>query len=123
VVADTAHFVALGAVVEVDADVQPVTNRTRPANAAVAHRTLRQAQIGCHSEDVTVKMWGCSRDTDAHTGRRRPSLFVTSVYAAGGRRQSVQMPGAACHKRQMPAERAYIDERVGAVTGCPFQRD
>jgi hypothetical protein len=41
VVADTSHFVALGAVVEVDADVQPVTNRTRPANAGVPHRTLR----------------------------------------------------------------------------------
>jgi hypothetical protein len=46
VVADTSHFVALGAVVEVDADVQPATKRTRPANAAFPHRTLRQSANG-----------------------------------------------------------------------------
>ena len=50
VVADTSHFVALGAVVEVDPDVQPVMNRTRPANAAVHHRTLRQPQVACQPE-------------------------------------------------------------------------
>ena len=73
VVADTAHFVALGAVVEVDADVQPVTNRTRPANAAVPHRTLRQPQIACQSDDVTGRMWAV-----------RAKLTRTLV--AGGRR-------------------------------------
>lgn len=67
VVADTSHFVALGAVVEVDADVQPVTKRTRPANAAVPHRTLRQAQTARQFADVTVRMLGCSRETDAPT--------------------------------------------------------
>ena len=54
VVADTSHFVALGAVVEVDADVQAVTKRTRPANAAARHRTLRQTQIACQSDDVSA---------------------------------------------------------------------
>jgi hypothetical protein len=57
VVADTSHFVALGAVVEVDPDVQPVTNRTRPANPAVNHRTLRQPARGLPvGDDVTVRM-------------------------------------------------------------------
>ena len=46
VLAETSHFVALGAVVEVDADVQPVANKTRPANAAVPHRTLRPIANG-----------------------------------------------------------------------------
>ena len=49
VVADTSHFVALGAVVEVDADVQPVTKRMRPANAAIPGRTLCRWQTACHS--------------------------------------------------------------------------
>jgi hypothetical protein len=46
VVADASHFAALGAVVEVDEDVQPVANRTRPANAAVPDRTLRPRANG-----------------------------------------------------------------------------
>ena len=55
VVADTSHFAALGAVVDVDADVQPVTNRTRPANAAVPHRMLGQAQMACQPDEVSTK--------------------------------------------------------------------
>ena len=48
-VADTAHFDALGAVVEVVADVQPVTVRMRPANVAMPDRTTAQGQIACQS--------------------------------------------------------------------------
>jgi hypothetical protein len=78
VVAETSHFVALGTVVDVDADVQPMTRRTRPANAA-PHRTLRQRQTACqsgrrHSHDVAVRA-----KTDAPTGGRRPSRFLTSI--------------------------------------------
>ena len=50
VIADTSHFVALGAVVELDVEVQPVTKSTRAANAAVPHRTLRRAQRACQSK-------------------------------------------------------------------------
>jgi hypothetical protein len=78
--ADTSHFVALGAVVEVDADVQPVTNRTRPANAAVHHRTLRQPQIACQPE--TTALSGCARfarNLTRPTRRRRALRFLTSV--------------------------------------------
>ena len=61
-IADTPHFVALGAVVEVDAEVQPVTNRTRPANAAMADRTLRRRQIACQSDDVNSEDVGGARE-------------------------------------------------------------
>ena len=82
-VADTPHFVALGAVVEVDADVQPVTKRTRPANAAMPDRTPRQAQMACQSDRRHSQDVGCSRETDAPTRRRRLSRFLTSVVTHG----------------------------------------
>ena len=73
----------IGAVVDVDADVQPVANRTRPANAAVTHRTLLQAQTACQSDRRHNQDVGCSHETDALARGRRLSRFLTSVrYAA-----------------------------------------
>lgn len=74
VVADTSHFVALGAVVEVDADVQPVTNSTRPANAAVPHRTLRLIANG-----LPVRRYPLVRMRTVRAKLTRPPV-------AGGRR-------------------------------------